>query len=250
MTLPALDQSLIILLATVALAGLARGLTGFGTGMIVAPVAGAFYGAPAALVIIAVMDLLPTIPVTLPALKHALWREVIPVFIGMAVFFPLGIYVVTTADPVTLRWIISLSILTCVASLAGGRRYHGPRNAPISLGVGGVAGVLSGIAQIPGPPVIIYWMASALPVTIVRANLLTLFFLGEFVTIANLWHAGLLAEKTVAIGIAATPFYFAGILAGWALFGLASEAFYRAATFALIIAAALLTLPLVDRIFG
>ena len=69
--LPVPDAALAALLATVLLAGIARGLSGFGTGMIVAPVAGALYGPQVAIVIIVIMDSLPVLPVTLPALRQA-----------------------------------------------------------------------------------------------------------------------------------------------------------------------------------
>lgn len=249
MTIPAIDIAAITLFAAVLVAGVARGLSGFGTGMIVAPVAGALYGPKAALAIIVIIDSLPAIPVTLPALQIARWREVLPVALGMFLLFPAGIYLLTTGDTELLRWLIAISIFACVAVLYSGWRWRGPRNPAVSLGVGGVAGVLSGLASIPGPAVIAYWMAGGLPAAIVRANLLTLFFLGEFVSIGNLWFAGLFEPDVVGVGILAAPVYFAGILAGWWAFGLASENTYRLVTFGLIVLSALLALPVFDQLF-
>jgi len=240
------DAHFWMLAATVAVAGVARGMSGFGTGMIVAPVAGALYGPQWALVMIVIIDALPTIPLTLPALRHAHWREVIPVTVGALLFFPLGIAILKAGDPAVLRWIISAAILACVAILWSGWRYTGPRNAAVSAAAGGVAGTLSGIAQIPGPPVIAYWMASGAAALIVRANLLTFFFLSEFISIGNLWFAGLFERGPVTVGLAAMPVYFAGLLVGWRLFGLASDRTYRLVTFGLIILAAVLALPVWD----
>lgn len=249
MIFPAPDPSLSILLAVITIAGIARGLTGFGTGMIVAPVAGALYGPKAALVIIVIIDSLPSLPVTLPAFRIARWSEVLPVTLGVLLLFPAGIYILSTGDPLVLRWIISIMVLGCVAILWNGWSYAGPRNAGVSLGVGSVAGILSGIAAIPGPPVIAYWMASGLPAALVRANLLVLFFLTEFVSVANLWFAGLFERTIVLTGLIATPFYFFGLVAGARCFGLAGERSYRIATFGLIILAAVLTLPVLDKVF-
>ena len=92
-------------------------------------------------------------------------------------------------------------------------------------------------------------MASGLPAALVRANLLTLFLLGEFVSIGNIWAAGLFESGIVAIGLAATPVYLAGLLAGARGFGLASERTYRAITYGLIVLAALLALPIFDGVF-
>ena len=41
---PALDVPFLALIATVIVAGVARGMSGFGSGMIIAPVAAAIYG--------------------------------------------------------------------------------------------------------------------------------------------------------------------------------------------------------------
>ncbi|MBX3532533.1 MAG: sulfite exporter TauE/SafE family protein [Rhizobiaceae bacterium] len=221
-------------------------MSGFGAGMIIAPVAGAIYGPQWALVIVVVVDALPILPVAIPALRIATWREVTPVAIGTLLCFPLGIAILTAGDPVALRWLICAAILACVAVLWSGWRYRGPRNAAVSGAAGGVAGVLSGIAQIPGPPVIAYWMASGLPAVLVRANLLAYFLVGEAISIGNLWAAGLFERGPVMIGIAAMPFYFAGLMVGWRLFGLASDATYRRVTFLLIVVAAVLAAPVWD----
>lgn len=235
-----------LLISVIAIAGVARGMSGFGTGMIVAPVAGAIYGPKWAIAIIVILDILPTIPLTVPALRHAVWREIVPVTLGSLVFVPVGLAILRHGDPVVLRWIISAAILACVAVLWTGWRYTGPRNPAVSAAAGAVAGTLSGIASIPGPPVIAYWLASGLPALIVRANLLTFFLLGEFISAGNLWAAGMFERGPVTIGLAAMPVYFLALLVGWRLFGLASERTYRLVTFCLIIAAAILALPLWD----
>ena len=106
MNLPPLDLSMMTLLAVVLVAGVAKGLSGFGTGMIVAPVAGALYGPKAALVIVVIIDSLPSVPVTVPALRIARWQEVLPVTLGLFLLFPGGIWLLTHVDETVLRWMI------------------------------------------------------------------------------------------------------------------------------------------------
>ncbi|MEP4752117.1 MAG: sulfite exporter TauE/SafE family protein, partial [Nitratireductor sp.] len=106
MPLPDFDLSLAILLGTVLVGGIARGMSGFGTGMIVVPVAAALYGPKAALVIVVLIDTLPIIPVTIPALKVARWREVLPVLAGLGLLLPVGIQILKWGDPTVLRWLI------------------------------------------------------------------------------------------------------------------------------------------------
>ena len=140
---PAFDGPFLALVVTVVVAGVARGMSGFGSGMIIAPVAAAIYGPQVAVPMVAILETFPTIPITIPALPLARWREVLPVTVGMAVFLPAGAYVLSQSDADLLRWIICIAILACAAVLWTGWRYRGPRGLPISFGVGSVAGLLT-----------------------------------------------------------------------------------------------------------
>lgn len=237
------DMRFAVLALVVVIAGVARGLSGFGTGMIVVPVAAALYGPASAVVMVVVIDTLPILPLTLPVLKFAHWREVLPCLAGLAALLPLGVFILKHGDPETLRWAICIAILAMAAALWSGWRYRGPRNMAISFGVGGVAGILSGTASVPGPPVIIYWLASSLPAAIVRANLMSLFLLGDALSIFNLWNAGMFDKERLLLGIVSIPFYLAGLAIGWELYGVSGETTYRRVTFGLIVASAVLALP-------
>ncbi len=244
------DPRLYTLLVVIAVAGVARGMSGFGTGMIVAPLAAALYSPRWALIIVVLIDLLPMIPLTIPMFKIARWREVLPIAFGLFLFFPLGLYILRTGNPIVLRWFISAAILACVVMLWSGWRYRGQRTNLLSGATGGVAGVLSGIASIPGPPVLVYWLASEYPAAVIRANLLVLFFLAEFVSVGNLALAGMFERGPVLVALVATPVYFVALLIGWRLFGLASERTYRLLTYWLIVFAAVLALPVWDGAFA
>jgi len=250
MTLPAFDLQLLVLVSVVFVAGVARGMSGFGSGMIVAPVAGAIYGPTAALVILLILDSLPTVPITIPAMRIARWSEVLPATIGLFLLYPLGVFILVHGNVTTLRWVIAAAIFSSVAVLAMKYRYRGPRNLATSFSAGGAAGVLSGIAAIPGPPVITYWMASDYPAAIVRANLLSFFALEALVSAVILGAAGLLQWPTVIVGIICAPFYFVGLTLGGKLFHRSSDQTYRLVTFALILLSAFLALPLFDQLFG
>ncbi|SEB51511.1 sulfite exporter TauE/SafE family protein [Nitratireductor aquibiodomus] len=248
-SLPEFDLSLALLIATVLAAGVVRGLSGFGTGLIVAPIAGALYDPVTAVVLLVIIDSLPTLPVALPVVKLARWREVLPVLAGLALFVPLGVYILKNGDETVLRWVICVIILACALTLRSGWRYHGPRSLPLSFGIGSIAGTLSGIAAIPGPPVIIYWMASTLPVAVVRANLMTLFLISEIFSAGNLWAAGLFEHSRVMLGLLMIPPYMLSLLVGGRLYGIASDTTYRRLAFTLIIASALIALPLTEIVF-
>lgn len=247
---PPIDLPFVALLSIILVAGMARGLSGFGTGMIVAPVAGAIYGPKVAVALIVLIDTLPIIPVTIPALRIARWREVLPIALGLFALFPAGVWILVNSDETVLRWGICAIILCCVAMLWARWTWRGPRNIATSIGVGGVAGLMSGIAALPGPPVVAYWMTAGLPAALVRANMLVLFFIGEFVSIGNLWIAGLFEREVVMRALVAAPVYFIGLTAGSLAFSAGGERLYRIATFVLILLAAILSMPLFDGLFA
>lgn len=244
MTLPALDLTFAAVLAVLLLAGLVRGFSGFGTGMVAIPVLAAAHDPVTAVVVVAIVDSLPQLPAALPALKHARWREVLPLAAGAILLLPAGLAVLRMGDPLVLRWVICLSVLAGLAALASGWRYHGPRPPALSAGVGAAAGFLGGIAGIPGPPPILYWMASPEPQGVIRANMLALLLVLETATLVNVLAGGLVTPERFALGLSGAPVYLAGILAGRALFPLASPAAYRRLAFAVILFAVLTALPL------
>ena len=248
-SLPEFDTAFQLLLAVIFLAGIARGLSGFGSGMIIAPIAGAIYGPKAALTLLVLIDILPSLPVTIPAFRIARWNEVLPLLAGMFVGVPVGVLVLVNGDELILRWLICLTILACVVVLWLRWTWRGPRNTSVSLGIGGFAGILSGIASIPGPPIIAYWMTAGYPAAIVRANLLSLFFLSTFIGLANLTYAGIFAWEIAVRAVIAAPLYFTGIVIGTLAFSKGGEQLYRIATFMLILLAAVLALPAFDTMF-
>ena len=141
---------------------------------------------------------------------------------------------------------VAAVILLSVIILWSGWRYLGPRGAKIAFGVGGLSGLAGGACGLPGPPVIIYWMASRLEAIAVRANTMVYLYLGDLAMGVGMFAAGILTLDTVIMAIGTMPFYLAGLLAGARLFDRASEAAYRRIAFLIILTAALTSLPLFD----
>ena len=242
------DPAFQTVLFAVIIAGAARGFSGFGSGMIVAPVAAAMFSPQVALIMLVVMDSWPAIFPTIVARKKVQWNEVLPILAGFVLALPLGIAFIKYGDPTLLRWFISLIILVSVSVLWSGWQYRGPRNYPISAGVGALCGFLGGSTQIPGPPAIIYWMATKTGAGIVRANILMLFFVTEFISMGGYYLGGLFNWHSALKGIIASPIFFLGILIGSKLFTMASEQTFRTITFLLILCSAIMSVPILDNV--
>jgi uncharacterized membrane protein YfcA len=152
---------------------------------------------------------------------------------------PLGNIVLTLAAPEPMRWAISAIVLTAVALLASGWRFHGQWRAPVTLGIGATSGFLNGLSGMAGPPIAFYYLAGNETATRVRANLTTYFIFVDLAALVVFLARGLVEWDTGVLGLFLTPAVVAGGLLGEKLFPLASEAFYRRLALGLLVAVAI-----------
>jgi uncharacterized membrane protein YfcA len=224
-------------------AAVVRGFSGFGAGLIFMPIGAACLGPKNAAGILFVIDTILILPFVANAARIVDWREILPLGIGAVIAVPVGVAVLLTSDPVPLRWGLSITILLSVGVLAMGWRYRGPTRLPLSLAVGGLAGFLSGSVQIPGPPVLIYWLGREIVSTTMRANAIVFFMVTTVCSGIAYVLGGIFTEAVLVRSAALLPVYGLGMLLGSRMFGLASEATYRQIAYASILFAAVVSMP-------
>jgi uncharacterized membrane protein YfcA len=239
-----------IVIAIVFITGIVRGFAGFGSGMIIGPSTAAFFGPQMALIMITIMDAIPTLTLVWSARRDVNWKELIPILIGYAVLAPLGIWLLVTGDATALRWFISISILIAVAILWSGWKYKGSRSAPVSFSFGALGGFMGAAAALPGPAVLVYWLASTARAITVRANMIYYLFLTDLIVIIGYIFADLYTIEGIVRGLLCVPGYFIGIQIGSKFFSGASDATYRRVAFIMILLAAITSLPLLDSLLS
>jgi len=237
------DPSFWIVALTALVAALVRGFSGFGAGLIFMPVAAAALGPKTAAGILYIIDTVLILPFVVKAVRLADWHDVLPLGLGAVVAVPLGVWALLHVDPVVLRWGLSLTILASIGALVLGLRYRGPTRMPLSLGVGAVAGFLSGSVQIPGPPVLIYWLGRQVVSATMRANAIVFFMFTTVISGIGFLYGGIFTSEVMTGSLALLPIYAVGIFAGSLLFGRASESTYRGIAYATILASALISMP-------
>lgn len=242
------QPAMITVIVVVFITGIVRGFSGFGSGMIIGPSTAAFFGPQMALAMISIIDTLPTVPLAWSARKNANWGEILPIVIGYILLAPVGIWVLKTGDPTALRWFISISILTAVAILWSGWKYRGPRTRPVSLAFGSLGGFMGAAAALPGPSVLIYWLASTAKAATVRANMIWYLFLTDIIIIVGYLFSDIYSTEAVLRAILCLPGYFIGITIGSRFFSGASEITYRTIAYIMILLAAITALPVLDTI--
>jgi uncharacterized protein len=231
-----------------AVAGLTRGLSGFGSAMIFVPVASALTNPPTAVVLLFVTDGLLTLPMVVAATKRCSWREVRPLAAGAASTAPVGVWLLVVLDPTLMRWLISSLILALVAVLASGWRWRRPPSRTSTVAVGGASGLTGGMTGLGGPPVILFWMAGRDEPAQVRANIIVfLTFVGAF-NLVGYVVGGLITGERVAVGLALTPVYGVALALGAWLFRFTTPRFFRGLALGLCALAAGSGLPLFDGV--
>jgi uncharacterized membrane protein YfcA len=240
------DRRFVAAMAIAILSGLLRGFSGFGSALVYVPLVAAVYEPVTASATLLLINFVTGAPFAVPAFPHCNWREVLPIWIAAAIAAPMGAKALVMLDPVLLRWFIAATVLALLFVLMSGWRYHGKPKLPITLGVGLLSGFGGGVAQISGPPVIIYWLGGALPALTARANLIVYFLLSGAVICVVYGAQGLFtADVAVLALLLGVPFLVAQTV-GARLFHRASEQIYRYVAYAIVAAAALLSLPVLD----
>ncbi|MFB9269458.1 sulfite exporter TauE/SafE family protein [Bradyrhizobium erythrophlei] len=229
-------------------AGTARGFSGFGAALIFMPLASSIAAPRLVAALLLVIDFVAAAPLVPNAWTHADRKATTIMVAGALVGVPIGTYFLTVLDPVTTRWIISCFVAALLLLLLSGWRYHGEDQAALSVGVGGLSGFCSGLAQTGGPPIVAYWLGRPIASIVARANIVLFFGASDLFSLASYWFTGLITSDSVKFALIVGPVYGIGVWFGASLFGKASEKVFRTICYALIAAAVIVGLPVLDGI--
>jgi uncharacterized membrane protein YfcA len=235
-------------MAVAALAGLTRGFSGFGGAMVYMPLISAIYDPRIAAVTVLVVDFVSATPFAIAETRRCNWREVAPLSVAMAAGLPLGVWLLIVLDPIVLRWCIAAMVLSCVPILASGWRYHGAPKLSLTAGVGLFSGVSAGAVLIAGPPVILYWLGGGNDAKTVRANLMVFFMICDVLLVAIFGYEGLFEARPLALSLLLGIPYLLGMGVGSRFFHGASDGLYRIIAYIIITLAAIVSLPVLDKL--
>jgi uncharacterized protein len=228
--------------------GTARGFSGFGSALIFMPLASSMAAPRLVAALLLIIDFVAAAPLLPNAWKQADRKATAVMVAGALVGVPVGTYFLTRLDPVTTRWIISGFVAALLVLLLSGWRYRGKEHASIAVGIGGLSGFCSGLAQTGGPPIVGYWLGRPIPSVIARANILLFFGASDFFSAVAYGVSGLINADAIKFAFVVGPVYALGVWFGASLFGKASETVFRAICYALIAAAVIIGLPALDGV--
>lgn len=228
--------------------GTARGFSGFGSALIFMPLASSIADPRLVAALLLIIDFVAAAPLLPDAWRKADRRATAIMAFGSLIGVPIGTYFLTRLEPVTTRWIISVFVLALLLLLLSGWRYRGKEHTAISVGIGGLSGFCSGLAQTGGPPIVGYWLGRPIASVVARANIVLFFGASDLFSAISYAATGLITMDAIRLSLVVGPVYGIGVWFGASLFGKASEALFRAICYVLIAAAVLVGLPLLDGV--
>ena len=238
----------IALCAVAFVSGTARGFSGFGSALIFMPLASSIADPRLVAALLLIIDFVAAAPLVPGAWQKADRKATAIMVAGALIGVPIGTYLLSRLEPVTTRWIISGFVFALLLLLLSGWRYRGKDHVAVSIGIGGLAGFCSGLAQTGGPPIVGYWLGRPLPSAIARANIVLFFGASDFFSGVSYAAAGLITMNAILFAFVVGPVYAIGVWFGASLFGKASETVFRAICYALIAAAVIFGLPALDGV--
>jgi uncharacterized protein len=238
----------IAICAVAFVSGTARGFSGFGSALIFMPLASSIADPRLVAALLLIIDFVAAAPLLPGAWQKADRKATAIMVTGALIGVPIGTYFLSRLEPVTTRWIISGFVFALLLLLLSGWRYRGKDHAAVSVGIGGLSGFCSGLAQTGGPPIVGYWLGRPLPSVIARANILLFFGASDLFSAVSYAAAGLITMNAILFALVVGPVYAVGVWFGASLFGKASETVFRAICYALIAAAVIFGLPALDGV--
>lgn len=237
-------DGLIWLVAIVVVAGLVRGFAGFGSAMIIMPVASSVLSPVEAVIFLVATELVGPLPNLRAAFRDGTPWDVGLLALGALLALPIGLWGLAIVDPRFFGWTVSLTVMALLVLLMTGWRFKGQLTRRMTIGAGALGGFMTGFAGIPGPPVIMLYMASTLPISVIRANFLLYLLALDLMLVPLLWLSNLMAWKIARLGLlVGIPNLIANIL-GAMLFDPKAEVLFRRVAYIVIAASAILGLPL------
>ncbi len=216
-------------------AGVVRGITGFGGAMVMAPPLALLLGPKLAVPVVLVLESVAAAPMLVQTRHRVQWKMIGTILLAACVTVPLGVLALVAVDPIIIRRAIAITVIVFAIVLLRGWRYAGRPRLGTSVGLGALSGAMVGATSIGGPPVILYLLSGPDSVETTRANLTLYVAVISLIAVAMLWHQGVFDAQAAWGSLLLAPAYYLGLILGLRLFPHFSDTRFRQFTLMLLI---------------
>lgn len=228
------------------LAGLVRGFSGFGTAMVFLPIASQYLTPFESIASLAIMEFFGTFAVMRKSWSDADKVDLARLVVGMTIVTPFALLLLAKVGADFYRYSVSILSLILLLLIGLGVRYKGKLNPFVIFSVGGLGGLTGGLTGIPGPPVILLYVASSHPISVIRANNLLFLYFFDVCVVLIFALSGVLTLKIFLLGSMLALPNFLGNFIGAKLFDPEKTNQYRIFAYIIIAVAAITGLPVWD----
>lgn len=208
------DVSLWLLLVFV-IGSYIQNLTGFAFGLIVMSTTGLFSLAPLDTVAFSVSALSLVNGAT--TLYGGVWRQVnmknlLVYFLASTPMIAAGIYLLNYFGTTALHWLQLLLgiliIVSCCMSMMKAKRDARPSAAWVYFIFGGISGLFGGLFSTAGPPISYLMYRQPLSLSVIRATLLSVFFVSSALRVVMMGATGQISASMLWLSLAGFPCVF------------------------------------------
>ena len=223
------DLSQLVGIAPLTLAGAAamtfgaayvRGLTGFGMAIILVPLLG-LNMAPGEAVVLGILLQLLIGPVGIKVIMADADRTTaVPISLLAMASTPIGMFALNATTPDLARILITTVAVGAFVAVLLPKQAEGHQPGRLAVGGTGIAaGILTGFAAMPGPPVVPFYFRRHLEPRVTRASMLLIFFATAVAgSLAALW-VGIATWRLFLLSVLLFPPMWLGNLVGARHFG-------------------------------
>ena len=209
-----------VALAATLIGGIVRGFTGFGFALILISALLLVADPVSVVPLTLIIDLLAGFTLLPRTYRDVHWTGIRQLLIGSAIGVPAGFACLLLVAPEPMKIAIYAAVLLSVILIACGFKMATVPNNRMLTGTGIVSGLMSGAAGVPGPPMVLLYLSSPLPVAITRATGIAFFIFVDIFAIALATYKGLMDADMLIRCAILIPVMAVGTSIGHRLFGI------------------------------
>lgn len=207
-------------------ASLMRAFSGFGFALMAVPIFSFFLSPGDAVVLSALLTLVVS------GLTYRAWwgkypaDAFLPMIAGSVFGTAAGVYFLSNVSTAEFQLWIGLSVVAACLLLARFKPSDTPPSSALAAGTGVASGIMNGAFAIPGPPVILFVMATIHNPASSRAFLMAFFVVSNAVSLTMFCAAGLVTATPLMLFLVAFPVMLLGDrLGAWAFHRVGGKAY-------------------------
>ena len=217
-------------------AGFIQGLTGFGFGMVAMSLTPLLVDVKFASILIALLSTVNNFLVLWSVRRSVNLRNVLFIFLGGVMGIPIGVYLLKTLDAALIKRILGTVLVVFSGySLArrGEPKFRIGEIWAVPMGI--CSGVLNGIINMGGPPVIIYTYHKGWDKRVVKATMVFYFCVLSTYKISLFVAARMISGEILKLSLILIPIMFLGTGLGFPIFERINREGMRRITFILLL---------------